>query len=181
MAEEEKKKEAAKKEAKPDKKKEAKPEEKPAEQPKEEAKEEKPAADTGASSPKKVNYVYGALLLHSAGKPVDEASLKKVVEAAGEQPDNAQVKALVSSLEGVDIDDAIKSAAVPMAAAPAAVCSWSPVAMLSLSSTGMPCIDPRTFPSALSSSILWAISSASGLSSSTELSLSMSKRWIRSR
>lgn len=106
---EEKKKDADKKEAKHEKK-ETKAEEKA---------EEKPTtkADSGA---KKVNYVYGALLLHSAGRPVDEASLKKVVEAAGEHPDTAQVKALVSSLEGVDIDDAIKSAAVPMAAAPAA-------------------------------------------------------------
>lgn len=67
----------------------------------------------------KINYVYGALLLHSAGKPVSEESLKKVVEAAGGKADEAQVKALVSSLEGVNIDDAIKSAAV-VAAAPAA-------------------------------------------------------------
>ncbi len=67
----------------------------------------------------KINYVYGALLLHSAGKPVSEESLKKVVEAAGGKADEAQVKALVSSLEGVNIDEAIKSAAV-VAAAPAA-------------------------------------------------------------
>lgn len=64
----------------------------------------------------KINYVYGALLLHSAGKPVDEAHLKKVVEATGEKAEEAQVKALVSSLEGVNIDEAIKSAAVAVAA-----------------------------------------------------------------
>lgn len=68
----------------------------------------------------KINYVYGALLLHSAGKPVDEASLKKVVEAAGEKAEEAQVKALVSSLEGVNIDEAIKGAAVAVAAPAAA-------------------------------------------------------------
>lgn len=68
----------------------------------------------------KVNYVYGALLLHSAGKAVDEAGLRKVIEATGSRADEAQVKALVSSLEGVNIDDAIKAAAVPVAAAPAA-------------------------------------------------------------
>ena len=70
------------------------------------------------AAPKKVNYVYGALLLHSAGKAVSEAGLKKVIEATGEKADEAQVKALVSSLEGVDIDEAVKGASI--AAAPAA-------------------------------------------------------------
>ena len=64
----------------------------------------------------KINYVYGALLLHSAGKDVNEAHLKKVIEATGEAVEEAQVKALVSSLEGVNIDEAIKSAAVAVAA-----------------------------------------------------------------
>jgi large subunit ribosomal protein L12 len=67
-----------------------------------------------------MEYVYGAMLLHSAGKPIDEAGLKKVVEAAGAKADAAKVKALVASLEGVNIDEAVKSAAVPVAAAPAA-------------------------------------------------------------
>jgi len=99
---------------------EEKKKEEKAEKPKEEAKAEPAKEAAKPSAAKKVNYVYGALLLHSAGKPVDEDGLKKVVEAAGEKPDNAQVKALVSSLDGVDIDDAIKSAAVPMAGAAAA-------------------------------------------------------------
>jgi large subunit ribosomal protein L12 len=64
----------------------------------------------------KVNYVYGALLLHSAGKAINEAHLKKVIEATGESVEEAQVKALVSSLEGVNIEEAIKSAAVAVAA-----------------------------------------------------------------
>ena len=67
-----------------------------------------------------MEYVYGAMLLHSAGKPVDEAGLKKVVEAAGVKADGAQVKALVASLDGVDIDEAVKSAAIPVAAPAAA-------------------------------------------------------------
>ncbi len=112
MAEEENKKEEAAKEDKPQ---EAKPEDKPAEETKTEE-QPKQASD----APKKVNYVYGALLLHSAGKPIDEAGLKKVIEATGEKAEDPQVKALVSSLEGVDIEEAIKSAAVPTAAAPAA-------------------------------------------------------------
>jgi large subunit ribosomal protein L12 len=69
-----------------------------------------------------MNYVYGALLLHSAGKPIDEAHLKKVVTAAGENADEAKIKALVSALEGVNIEEAISKAAMPVAvaAAPAA-------------------------------------------------------------
>ena len=62
------------------------------------------------------NYVYGALLLHSAGKPVDEAHLKKVMSAIGEA-DEAKIKALVSSLDGVNIDEAISKAAMPVAVA----------------------------------------------------------------
>lgn len=73
-----------------------------------------------------MNYVYAALLLHSAGKPVDEHHVKQVVTATGEHADEAKVKALVAALEGVDIADVISKAAMPtaavaVAAAPAAV------------------------------------------------------------
>lgn len=54
-------------------------------------------------------YVYAAMLLHKAGKPVDEENLAKVVGAAGVNPDPVRVKALVASLADVDIDEAIKS------------------------------------------------------------------------
>ena len=69
-----------------------------------------------------MELVYAALLLHSVKKPVDEAGIKKVVEAAGEKPDAARIKALVGSLKDVNIDEAIKQTAVaaPAAAAPAA-------------------------------------------------------------
>lgn len=67
----------------------------------------------------KLNYVYGALLLHSAGKAIDEDGLKKIISATGEKADDVQIKALVSGLEGVNIDEAIKNAAVA-AVAPAA-------------------------------------------------------------
>src|SRR2546428_3442050 len=52
---------------------------------------------------------------------------------------------------------------------PAVVCILSPVSTLSLSSTGMPCSGPSTWPLARRSSALCAIESASGLSSITEL------------
>ncbi len=94
----------------------------PAEEAKAEAPKEEPTEEKPAPKETKVNYVYGAMLLHSAGKSVDEATLKKVIEATGEKADSAQIKALVANLEGVDIDEAIKTAAVaaaPVAAAPA--------------------------------------------------------------
>lgn len=68
-----------------------------------------------------MEYIYGAMLLHSAGKEINEENLKKVLTAAGVKVDDARVKALTASLEGVDIEEAIKSAAAaPVAAAPAA-------------------------------------------------------------
>ena len=71
-----------------------------------------------------MKYVYGALLLHSADKPITEENLKKVVTAAGSQVEEVQVKALVAALSEVNIGDALKTAmtmtAAPVAAAPAA-------------------------------------------------------------
>ena len=69
-----------------------------------------------------MEYVYAAMLLHKAGKEINEDSVKKVLEAAGVGVDDARVKALVAALEGVNIDEAVKKAAVaaPVAAVPAA-------------------------------------------------------------
>jgi large subunit ribosomal protein L12 len=61
---------------------------------------------------------YAALLLHAAGQPISEDNVKKVLSAAGVTEEPAKIKALVAALEGVNIEDAIKQAAV--AAAPAA-------------------------------------------------------------
>lgn len=66
-----------------------------------------------------MQYVYAALLLHSAGMQVTEDGVKKVLTASGAKPDESRVKALVASLEGVDIKEAISKAA-PVAAAPVA-------------------------------------------------------------
>ena len=67
-----------------------------------------------------MEYVYSAMLLHSAGQPVNEENVKKVLTAAGVKTDAARVKALVASLEGVNIDEAIKSATATQVAAPVA-------------------------------------------------------------
>ena len=63
--------------------------------------------------------VYAALLLHKLGKDINEENVKKVVVAAGAQVDETQVKSLVASLKGVDIDKELESASL-MTAAPAA-------------------------------------------------------------
>ena len=69
-----------------------------------------------------MEYVYAALLLHSAGKKVTEDAITAVVKAAGVEPDPVRAKALVSALEGVNIEEAISKAAfaAPAQAAPAA-------------------------------------------------------------
>jgi len=55
-------------------------------------------------------YAYAALLLHTAKKEINEENVKKVLEAVGIQPDEAKIKALVSSLEGVNIDEILQQA-----------------------------------------------------------------------
>jgi len=65
-----------------------------------------------------MEYVYGALLLNAAGKPIDEKGLSEVLTAAGVTPDTAQVKALIASLEGVNLADVLAKS--EMFAAPAA-------------------------------------------------------------
>lgn len=65
----------------------------------------------------RMEYVYAALLLHAAGKEINEENMKKVIEAAGITPDEARIKALVEALKEVNIDEAIQTAAVPVAAA----------------------------------------------------------------
>jgi len=68
-----------------------------------------------------MEYVYAAMMLHSAEKDIDEKSVGAVLKAAGVKADDARVKALVASLASVDIGDAMSQAiAAPAAAAPAA-------------------------------------------------------------
>lgn len=68
-----------------------------------------------------MEYVYAALLLDAAGKEVSEQGILEVVKAAGLQPDEAQAKAIVNSLKGVNIKDVIKNAqTAQVAAAPQA-------------------------------------------------------------
>ena len=63
--------------------------------------------------------IYAAMLLHKAGKEINETTVTAVLTAAGLTVDAVQVKALVASLSEVNIDEAIKAAPTMMAAAPA--------------------------------------------------------------
>ena len=64
-----------------------------------------------------MEYIYSALLLHTAGKNITDENIKKVLDAAGIKPDPARIKALTASLEGVDIEEAVSTAvAAPVAA-----------------------------------------------------------------
>jgi large subunit ribosomal protein L12 len=73
-----------------------------------------------------MEYVYAALLLHSAGDKVTEDGVKKVLTAAGLKVEEPRVKALIAALSEIKIEDALKAAqtmqvaAAPAAAAPAA-------------------------------------------------------------
>ena len=67
-----------------------------------------------------MEYVYAAMLLHSAETEIDEKAVTAVLKAAGVTADSARVKALVASLSGVDIAEAMATAVASPAAAPAA-------------------------------------------------------------
>ena len=63
--------------------------------------------------------IYAAMLLHKAGKQINEETVTAVLTAAGVTVDPVQVKALIASLSEVNIDEAIKAAPAMMTAAPA--------------------------------------------------------------
>lgn len=76
-----------------------------------------------------MEYIYAALILHSAGKEVTEDAVTKVMTAAGIAVDGSRVKALIAALDGVNIAEAIeKSAVAAVAAAPAAAGVAAPAA-----------------------------------------------------
>ncbi len=71
-----------------------------------------------------MEYIYGAMMLHKAGKKISAAALTKILEAAGIKPDEGRIKALVATLKDIDIEEAIK--AVPVATATAAPAAEAP-------------------------------------------------------
>jgi large subunit ribosomal protein L12 len=73
-----------------------------------------------------MEYIYAALLLHSAGKKIDDESLASVLKSAGIVVDKARVKALVGSLEGVNIQELISTPAIAVAPVQAQVQAQAP-------------------------------------------------------
>ena len=66
----------------------------------------------------KMEYMYAAMLLHKAGKDINEANLTKVLDAAGVKPDKAKITVITNALKGVDIKKVLSEAIVaPVAAA----------------------------------------------------------------
>lgn len=65
-----------------------------------------------------MEYIYAALMLHSFGKEITEENITNVVKTAGADADLVRIKALVSALKEVNIDEAISSAAVIPTATP---------------------------------------------------------------
>jgi large subunit ribosomal protein L12 len=63
-----------------------------------------------------MEYIYGALLLHKVGQPVNEENLKKVIHATGAHVDEAKIKVLIASLHGVDIAAELANAQIATAA-----------------------------------------------------------------
>ena len=67
-----------------------------------------------------MEYMYAAMLLHSAGKEISEDAVTNTLTAAGVSADSSRVKALVAALADVDIEEALKAPVFAAGAAPAA-------------------------------------------------------------
>ncbi len=66
-----------------------------------------------------MQYIYAAMLLHSTGKEITEASVEKVLSGVGVEVDKAKVKSLVEALKEVNIEEVIKQASTAVVVAPA--------------------------------------------------------------
>ncbi len=64
--------------------------------------------------------VYASLILHESGQPINEDNVKKILSSVNANVDDTKIKALVASLAGVNIDDALKEAVSFAAQSPAA-------------------------------------------------------------
>ncbi len=73
-----------------------------------------------------MEYIYSAMILHSAGKEINDANVKKVLTAAGVKPDEARIKALTAALEGVNIEEALSTQVAPVAPVAAAPATAEP-------------------------------------------------------
>jgi len=75
-----------------------------------------------------MEYIYAALVLHNSGKEVTEDGMTAIMKAAGVKADKGRVKALVSALSDVDIDEAMAQAQPAYAPAAPAMPAQAPAA-----------------------------------------------------
>ena len=67
-----------------------------------------------------MEYIYGAMLLHKAGKDITSDALKATLSAAGIKVDESRVKATAAALKDIDVEKIISETQIASAAAPAA-------------------------------------------------------------
>ncbi|MEA2052677.1 MAG: 50S ribosomal protein P1 [Euryarchaeota archaeon] len=75
-----------------------------------------------------MEYIYAALLLHNSGKEVTEDGMTAIMKAAGVEAEIGRVKALISALNDVDIDEAMAQAQPAYAPAAPAMPAQAPAA-----------------------------------------------------
>ena len=65
-------------------------------------------------------YLHAALMLKGAEKEITKDSLVSVLKAAGIQAEEAKAQVLAEAVKGVNFEELLKAAAMPVAATPAA-------------------------------------------------------------
>ncbi|MCX6769837.1 MAG: 50S ribosomal protein P1 [Candidatus Micrarchaeota archaeon] len=65
-------------------------------------------------------YLHAALLLQGAGKEISKDHIVAVLKAAGVSAEEAKATVLAEAVKGVNFEELLKAAAMPVAAAPAA-------------------------------------------------------------
>jgi len=65
-------------------------------------------------------YLHAALLLKGAEKEITKEALVSVLKAAGAPVEEAKAQVLAEAVKGVNFEELLKAAAMPVAAAPAA-------------------------------------------------------------
>ena len=73
-----------------------------------------------------MELIYCALLLYKAGKTIDEANIRKVLDAAGVKKSDGEIKGLVVAMQDLDIEKAIKEATIVPIATPTVTTQASP-------------------------------------------------------
>lgn len=58
--------------------------------------------------------IYAVMILHKSGKEINEISVKRVLEAANAKIDEIRIRALINTLEGVDIGKTVGSVTTPI-------------------------------------------------------------------